>query len=287
MAQTPYKNNLVKGALLLITGEALLVVMAALIKHTAVDLPNQTIVFYRNLFGLLFLLPFVLQFGIANLKTTHLHLHLIRATSGITAMYGFFYVIANIPLAEASLMKLMSPFFLPIIAYFWLDERMNKYNWWAIVIGFIGVIFILRPATDGFTWAAVIGVVAAALASIAKISIRRMALTEPPVRVVFYFALLATSISGFIYMFIGTLPSVNQFYWLVLIGLSGTLGQIFLTHAYQAAQPGQIGPYTYTSVLFASLFGWIFWGEWLLLSTIIGSVLIIIAGLINLRGKDK
>lgn len=280
-----YTNHIVKGAIFLIIGEALLVVMAAIIKHTANDLPNPTIVFFRNLFGLLFLLPFLFHFGVNNLKTNHLHLHLIRAISGITAMYGFFYVIAHIPLAEASLMKLMTPFFLPIIAYLWLKEEINKHNWWAIIIGFIGVIFILRPGADSFTWIAVIGIIAAALASVAKTSIRRMALTEPPVRVVFYFAILATLISGLIYLYIGNTPNLEHILWLALTGLCGTLGQILLTKAYQIAKPGQIGPYTYSSVLFASLFGWLFWGEWLLFTTIIGSILITIAGLINLRGK--
>ncbi len=278
-----YTNRVLKGALLLILGETLLVIMAALIKYSAETLPNPTIVFFRNAFGFLFLLPFLIPLGYSGLKTRVLPLHLIRSGTGIIAMYGFFYVIANAPLAQASLVKLTAPFFLPIIAYLWLSERINQRTWVAILLGFIGVTFIIQPGTDAFSWVLVLGLGAAALASMAKTTIRRMALTEPSLRVVFYFSLFTTLISAAVHCLNWVTPSHEQLAWLALTGLTGTLGQLFITKAYQIAKPGQIGPYTYTAVLFAALFGWLFWDEPLTAAVVIGSVLISFAGIINLK----
>ena len=125
--------------------------MGAIIKHLSLDLPTEIIVFYRNLFGLLLLIPILFNTGFSSLKTQKLHLHLLRAGVGLTAMYGFFYVLGNMPLAEAFLVKLTTPFFMPIIAAIWLGESIRRKNVAAIALGFIGVIFILRPGTDTFT----------------------------------------------------------------------------------------------------------------------------------------
>lgn len=276
-------NKLLQGALLILLGEALLALMGAIIKHLSVDLDTSTIVFYRNLFGLLILIPIIAPQGVQILKTQKLHLHALRAGVGLTAMYGFFYVIANMPLAEAFLVKLTSPFFMPIIAAIWLGESINRKTTWAIVLGFIGVMFILRPGTDTFTPVALIGILSAALASAAKVSIRKMGSTEPSVRIVFYFALISTVLSALPMLNNFQLPSSQHWPWICLMGLVATLGQLALTRAYRIANPGQIGPYVYSSVVYGASLGWIFWQESLLLSTIIGSVLIIMAGLWNLK----
>lgn len=277
-------NQLVRGAILLLLGELSLAIMAAIIKHLSGHLGQETMVFARNLFGLIALLPILARFGAGNLKTNQFHLHLLRTASGLTAMYGYFYVIAHMPLAEAVLVKLSAPFFLPLIAFIWLRERISHLTIWSIFIGFIGVIFVLRPGTETFQPVALIGIGAAALASVAKVCIRRMATSEPGYRIVFYFGLLATLISA-IPAFWNWQPPSNpsHWWWLAAIGLAGTCGQLLMTQAYIIAKPGQVGPYTYSSVVYASIMGWIFWQEVLIWSTVVGCALIIAAGILNMK----
>lgn len=280
-------NKLLQGALLILLGEALLAVMGAIIKHLSLDLPTEVIVFYRNLFGLLLLLPIVFNSGFSSLKTQKFHLHLLRAGVGLTAMYGFFYVLGNMPLAEAFLVKLTTPFFMPIIAAIWLGESIRRKNIAAIALGFVGVIFILRPGTDAFTPIALIGIGAAFLAGSAKVTIRLMGSTESSVTIVFYFGVISSILASIPLLWSWQVPLAHNWPWIVLMGLAGTLGQLALTRAYRIANPGQIGPYVYSSVVYGAALGWFIWGESLLISTIIGSALIILAGILNLSRPKK
>jgi len=283
MHQQP--NHVLQGAIYILLGEALLALMGAIIKHLSQDLPTEVIVFYRNLFGLIMLLPILARGGLHQVKTQRIHMHLLRAALGLTAMYGFFYVIGRMPLAEAFLVKLTTPFFMPIIAALWIGESIRRKNIWAIAIGFIGVIFILRPGTDGFTPVAIVGLVAAALAGSAKVCIRKMGTTENSVTIVFYFALLSSLLSLIPLSWSWTTPQPHHWPLIAAMGFVATLGQLALTKAYRIANPGQIGPYVYSSVVYGAALGWVIWGESLLLSTLIGSAFIIAAGLWNIRSK--
>lgn len=280
------KDQPLKGALLLILGEGLLAVMAAMIKHLSDHLDTEVIVFARNLFGLMFLLPIIAtRGGFGQLRTRFVHLHLIRAFTGVSAMFCFFYAIGHIALAEAVLVKMTVPFFLPVIAWLWLSERIGLHTWLAIIAGFIGVAIIMRAGQghiDPVMWVALAG---AAIMSIAKVSIRRMAVSEPAQRVVFYFALFATLFSSLPLLWATTLPAGTDYLWLLTIGLVATGGQYAMTTAYQIARPGQVGVYNYSSVIWAALLGWMFWGETLVLTTVLGTLLIVAAGIWNLKSR--
>lgn len=280
-----FANPVVQGSILIVLGEGFLALMGAIIKHLGADLPNEVIVFFRNFFGLFMLIPILLHTGLSELKTNRLHLHIARSAVGLSAMYGFFYMLANMPLAEAFLVKLTSPFFMPLIATIWLAETIKPRTGWAIAIGFVGVIFILRPGAENFSPIALVGLVAAFLASFAKVIIRRMGDTEPSVRIVFYFGLISTLLSAIPLLWAWQTPLLHHWPWIALMGFVATLGQLCLTRAYRIANPGQIGPYVYVSVIYGATLGWFIWGETLLLTTIIGSALIIGAGIWNLKGK--
>ncbi len=280
-------NPFLLGALLLICGEAMLTLMAAVIKHLSPDVSTEMMVFLRNLFGLLVLLPIVARHGSSLFISKRPGTMAIRALAGLTAMYGFFYVIAHLPLAEATLVKLTTPFFIPIIGWFWLQERIGRHNATAIVLGFIGVLFILRPGAATFDPHALVGIAAALLASVAMVAIRDMSDDEPPDRIVFHFVVISTLVSAVPLFWAWQMPDVQLWGWLVAVGLFGTAGQLLITRAFQVAPPGRIGPFTYASVVFAALLGWWLWDETLFITTVVGSILIFVAGLINLYGDSR
>ncbi|MFP5440947.1 MAG: DMT family transporter [Gammaproteobacteria bacterium] len=275
-------HPLLLGALLPTLGELSLTLMAATIKHVSPEVGTWTVVFLRNLFGLLVLLPIVARHGGTLFRSNRPGTMAIRALAGLTAMYGFFYVLANLPLAEATLVKLTTPFFMPLIAWFWLKEKIGRRNATAIVVGFIGVLFILRPGAATFDPDALVGIAAAVLASVAMVAIREMNDAEPPDRIVFHFTLVCTLVSAIPLLWGWQAPDVALWPWLVAMGVFGTIGQLLITRAFQVAPPGRIGPFTYTSVVFAALLGALVWDEVLLVTTVIGSVLIFVAGVINL-----
>jgi drug/metabolite transporter (DMT)-like permease len=276
-------SDVAKGAIYLLIGEFFLAVMVALIKQISDAVPQTDIVFFRNLFGLLALVPVIAHHRLDSLKTDRFGMHLFRASMGLGGMYLYFYVIGQMPLAEAILVKLTVPFILPLITWAWLGEKITSRTAFSIVLGFFGVMFVLRPGTETFQPVALLGLLAAFFQGEAKVSIRKMSLTEPGHRIVFYFALIATLISAVPFLLSPSLPSGTDLYFLIAIGITATIGQLSMTHAYKIANPGQIGPYTYSCVIYAAALGWIFFDEVLLMTTILGSALIIAAGLINIK----
>lgn len=281
----PLSNRPALGALLLICGELLLAVMAAMIKHLADQgIASEVMVFCRNLFGLLFLLPLLWRGGLRQVRTRRIGIHLLRAATGVGAMFLFFYTIAHVTLAEAVLVKMTAPFFLPLVALLWLGEKVRTTTWWAIVLGFSGVMLILQPGGN-FNPVLLLALASAALMAVAKVSIRRMADSEPPRRIVFWFGVFSTLISALPMWRVTVWPEGQQWLWLLAIGAIATGAQLAMTHAYQLASPGRIGVYNYSSVIWAVLLGWWFWGETLALTFLFGSLIIVAAGIWNLRSQ--
>lgn len=278
---------LLQGAALILCSELLLASMSAAIKVVAADLPNEMLVFFRNLFGLTFVLPVAARHGFGALKTRHLHLHLARSLAGVSAMYCFFYTIASIPLAEAILFKLTAPFYIPIIAWLWLSEQVPGTVKAAVAVGFGGVALVLQPGFHAIPVAGLVGLGGAVLAALAKVAIRRMSPTEPSARIVFYFGSIATSVSAVPLLWAWQTPSWQDLGWLAAMGASATIAQLLLTRAYALAPAAQIGPFTYVSVIFGSAYGWLFWDEIPGPLVVVGSVLIVAAGILTTRRRGQ
>lgn len=283
-------DSLRKGALLLLLGEALLAFMGAMIKHLSDTLTTEQIVFFRNLAGLAVLLPIIWRSsqGLEQFKTKVPQWHIMRALVGLSAMYCYFWVLGRMPLAEAFLVKLTSPFFMPFIAWWWLKEPTGGRAIYSIIIGFIGVFFILKPSGEqSLQFAALVGLLGAVLAALAKVTIRKMAPTENKNTVVFYFAAIATCVSAPMALLNWQPIPAEAWLWIALTGLVATWGQLALTRAYQLAPTGKIGVYVYSAVIYGAIMGWWFWDETPTISTLIGAALIIAAGLLNLKRKKS
>jgi drug/metabolite transporter (DMT)-like permease len=278
-----YRQNFLLGALFILLAEWFFASMGAAVKMVSAELPSEMAVFMRNLFGLLLMAPLVWRNGLSGLKTQIFHIHLLRSLVGVSAMYCFFYVLANLQLADGMLLKMTAPLFMPLIALLWLGEQLRKEILIALGIGFAGVVLVLNPEGE-FNRVALIGVLGGALASLAKVSLRRLGRSEPSVRVVFYFALLSTLISTFPMFWHWQTPNLVQWGLFALVGLMGTLGQLFLTRGYAIASAATVSPFTYSSVLFGAAYGYLFWEETLSLQFALGALLIALAGMLALRG---
>lgn len=276
-------SSLKTGALYLLLGEALLAVMGGIIKHLSFELSTEQIVFARNMIALLVLFPVLTRMGRHALVTHHFRWHLMRGLVGVSAMYCYFWALGNMPLTEAFLVKLTGPLFMPLIAFWWLRESMGKFSVLALVIGFTGVIVTLNPSIDNtLTLASVIALTGAILAALAKVTIRRMSVTESSGCIVFYFALIGSLISFPAALMNWQPVTVTSWPWLIALGVVATLGQLALTSAYRMAPTGKVGVYVYSAIIYGGLMGWLIWDEIPSLATWAGGTLIVIAGLVNL-----
>lgn len=282
-----FNKTIVIGSLFVVLGEFFFTSMGMIVKTLGENMPSYQIVFYRNVFAVVMIAPFLLKQNVKQIKTKRIGMHLIRSVSGLSAMYCFFYALANIELATAMLTKLTGPIFIPIIAILWIHEKVTFKTYIGILIGFIGVVIFLNPTVE-VQIASLVGILGGALAAGAKVSIRKMSDTEPTLRIVFYFALFGALFSLVPMLSTETYtPATNEWILLIGLGLVGTCGQMCLTKAYHMAPASQVGPFTYSSLLWASLAGWLFWNEWPTITTFIGAALIITAGLIIIYKRPK
>ncbi|RUO32144.1 multidrug DMT transporter permease [Aliidiomarina sedimenti] len=271
------------ASLLVLLAELCFAGVSALVKHLTETLPYQHLVFFRNLFAFLVLLPWLYRKRATAFKTEALGLHLLRAVAGVAAMFLFFMVIASIPLAQATLVLLMAPFFIPLISHFWLSEHISVRLILTITTGFIGVLIFLNPFATSLQPMVIVAVVAALLAAWTKTIIRKLSVTESPSKIVFYFSFFASLLSAFP-LLIQWQPLPTESWLLVAaMGLLAVIGQLAMTRAFSIASPSRVGVFTYSSVIFAAFMGFWFWHEPVTWHMVAGTLIIFIAGYHALR----
>ena len=280
-----YRQNAVIGATLIVASELLFASMGAAVKLAAATLNNEMIVFMRNAVGLGLLVPLLLHNGtLGSLATRVPHLHLLRAAAGVAAMYCFFHALGHLQLADGMLLKMTAPLFIPMIAFLWLRELPGWLLILAVPVGFAGVLLVLDPGGE-FKPAALIGLLGGMLAALAKVTVRRLTRTEPATRIVFYFSVLAMLISTLPLLWSWRTPTTDELGLLILVGATGTAGQFLLTRGYAAATAAQVAPFTYFSVIFAAIYGYLFWREVLSAQFLAGALLIAAAGIMALHRR--
>jgi len=282
-----YKDQPVAGALCVLSASLTFAIMGAVVKVVSLSLTNEMIVFFRNFCSLFFILPWIwYSRPPGGVRTSYFSLHLLRSMAGLGGMYCFFYVIARLQLSESFLLMSTAPLFIPIIAYLWINEPVERKVRGAIVIGFIGIIIILKPGMGVFQPIAFIGLAVGLLGALAMVSIRRMSSSEPTIRIVFYFTVFGTLISAMPLIWLWQSPKAEVWWLLALMGLLAAVGQFLLTKGYSLAPAAKVGPFSYSSVVFAMILGWILWDEGLDYLTWLGAFLIFVAGIITTRKTE-
>lgn len=267
-----------------VQGASCLIAAAATIKAVAaIGLPNDVVVFFRNLFGLLAMAPWLARRGLPSPATAHALLHLLRSLAGLASMYCFFFAIAHLSLADGMVLNYTAPLFVPLLALAWLGEPVTARLWGALCLGFLGVVLILKPGMTLFSPAALIGLASGLLAAIAIVAIRRMAGHETSARMVFYYTVVSTLGSAVPLAWRWQTPTSVQFLLLAVTGGLATGGQLLLTHGFTLAAAARIGPFMYMAVIFAAVIGWLFWHEIPDGLSVTGAVLICVAGILAVR----
>lgn len=273
------------GALWMLVAGFLFACMGIFVKLGAHYFSHIELVFYRCFIGLLMVYLIVRQRG-GSLSTPHWRGHLWRGISGSIALMLFFYCITVLPLATAVTLNYTSPLFLTVLVMLVFKERFHVPLIAAIALGFVGMVLLLHPTLErNQLLPGLLGLISGFFAGIAMLNVRELGRSgEPEWRIVFYFSLIASAVSG-VAMLAGTLHAITLQSLPVLLGLgvSATLAQLALTRAYSTGKTLVVGSLSFSAVVFASLFGILLWDETLPLSGWLGMALIIVSGVASLK----
>ena len=263
--------------------------MGVLVKLSAAYFSSIELVFYRSIIGFL-IICVIVSVRHLPLSTLYWKNHCWRGLSGLGSVLMLFYCISQLPLATAVTLNYTSPLFLTLLTTMILKDHFHWLLAVAVVLGFAGVVLLLRPSLQEDQWSGgLIGLASGFFAAIAYLNIRHLGnLGEPDWRVVFYFTLISTIITS-IWMLFNTFHPITPVNFLLLlgIGITATLAQLALTRAYRTGKILVVGTLAYSTVVFASLWGILIWGELLSLTSWFGIGLIVAGGLLSLRASIK
>jgi len=249
-------------------------------KWLLVDYSLPQFVFLRSLFGLSFFL-FTARFygGLGNLRTNRWKWHLFRTLLATGAMFGFFYGLSRMPLVNALTIAFTAPLFVTGLSVPFLGEHVGWRRWLAVIVGFIGVLIVLRPGQGMFTPAA-IGVIIAALcyAGLA-LTARKLASTESSFSLAAYVVTGPLLVSSTLLPGNFTMPTVGAWLLFVLAGLCSALAWVGIVGGYRRAPPAMLAPFEYTALIGAAIAGYLIWNEVPDVWVITGGLVIIASGL--------
>ncbi|MDB2359590.1 DMT family transporter [Alphaproteobacteria bacterium] len=253
------------------------VLMSVCIKATGDHLPLFQIVFFRNFFALLPLIFFIYFLKLNFRSINNLKLHILRAIIGITAMSLFFISLRYVPLVEMQTISYSSVFFISILSIFFLGEKIGYRRIIAIIVGFIGVIVILKPTSAIFSNYSTLPLIASLFLSMAVIVLKKILLTNNNILSVWVFTILCTLISLFFYNESWIWPNNFDLSLMIASGILGFIAQICLTKSFQLADASLLAPLDFLSVIWSFFLGYIFFAELISINVLIGGSIIIVS----------
>lgn len=262
-------------------------VMASMVKLASRDLSGFEIAFFRAAFGFLVLLPFVLRRGPGALRTRHLGMHMWRGLLGIFAMICAYIGIGKLALASYTALSFSKPLFAVILAVAVLGEEVRWRRWAATIVGFIGVVVMMRPGSDAFTpWALLALGDAFAIALLITI-VKRLPESETPLIMLFYFGLAAVTLSFPLALWFWRWPTPGDWLLLMGIGASGALSQYWWILAFRAGEASAVAPFDYLRLLFAGAIGMAFFAEFPDHWTYLGAAIIVASTIYIARRESQ
>lgn len=268
--------------------------MSALVRQLGDVTPVGQIVFFRSACAIP---PVLLIYAfrgelMSAVRTSRMFGHLGRGAVSVCGMFSNFAALSRLPLADATAIQFGSPLITVALAAIVLKERVRIFRWTAVAVGFVGVIVMLIPNFDpayyaaGFGGAAAIGSIFAVIAAFcnagAVIQTRRLTQSETTSSIVFYFSLSCAVVGALTLPFFWHTPNQTELLALVTTGVLGGIAHIFLTESYRYASASVIAPFDYTSLLWALLLGYWFFGELPSALVYLGAAIVVTAGLVVL-----
>ena len=273
------------GSLWMVVGAVCFTLMGIWVKEAGqvFDLHEYELVFWRVLFATAVLGVQALLMK-RSFATAYPREHFWRSLAGTVGLLMFFYGIVYLPLATAITFSYTSAIFLAVLSVIILKQMPSRLTWFALGLGMIGIVLILRPSIVGHgVLPSLIGLASGVVAGYAYLQVRELSLLgEPSWRIVFYFSLLATIVSGVASTIKGWSSVTPQMLpYLFGIGLTAMLGQLAMTHAYKVGRKFMVATLSYLVVVLSTLYGVFAFNETLPMMAVVGIVLVIVSGVVS------
>jgi drug/metabolite transporter (DMT)-like permease len=269
-----------RGIALMIAGVFLFGVMEAMVKTLAQDYEIIQIVWARFLFHFLIFLALFSRSGLIGIGATRRPgLQITRSFLLLTATTFFFFALLYLPLADATSIGFVSPLLVTALAIPFLGEKVGARRWAAIMVGFVGVLIIIRPGMGVMHWAAVLPLGMALCFSCYQILTRIAARSEDARTTQMWSPALGTLVMSAIVPFFWTTPDITGWTLMILIGFAGGMGHYLLIKGYEIAPASTLSPFVYTQLLWMVIFGYVLFGDFPDAFTIAGGCIVIGSGL--------
>ncbi|MDD2888440.1 MAG: DMT family transporter [Aliarcobacter sp.] len=285
------ENQVNKGIQYMLFASLLFAFMGAAAKELTDSMSSVEVVFFRNIFGVLFILISIYKSPLKQIGGKF-WLLTFRGVAGFVALLFFFYNISQIPLGEAMTFSKTSTIFTAVLAYIFLKEKLGIKGWIGVFIGFIGIIFITEFDGSSLEKSDYLGILSGVGAALAYTSVRELRTYYDSRAIVLSFMTIGTigplllMIIGSVYtnpsldFMLGTfsMPKINDWLYIILLGIFSTYAQIYMTKAYSFAKAGIIGTISYSNIVFSIILGLILGDAFPSISIVFGILLIVLSG---------
>ena len=274
-SQTP----VMRGIVLMCLSTIAFSIMHGLVRFVSEVLPPFQIAFFRNIFGLAFLLPLLMRSRFAILRTKQIGLHALRGVINMAAMLMFFTALAISPIAKVTALGFTAPIFMAILAVLVLGERFRIYRWSAIFLGFVGMLIILRPGLVAIDTGALLVIGSAALWAVAMIIIKIQSRTESSLTIVAYMGIFLGVFSIAPAVWVWQPFGLQTLGFMVLIGLFGSIAQMAISESLKETDSTALMPFDFLKLIWTAMIGVWFFSEIPDVYTWIGATVIFLSGL--------
>ena len=257
------------------------------VKLMSSSYPTGQLVFFRGFIGLIpiiFIIPFNRYKNL--FETSKLKLHLIRAVAGTFAMVNLYLGLKFLPIADAITISFAAPIFATVFSIIFLKEIVRFYRWFAIILGIIGVVVVLKPGTTMFSYYSFFPILFCLGFATISIVIKKLSKTEPDYLITMFFTIALIVTGGLSYFFGWNKVNSEDIIYLFAIGICGSTGNIFLTMSIRKADISLVTPVKYLSLIFAIMAGIFIFEENISYLTLLGAFLIIISTAIIFRRES-
>ncbi len=259
---------------LIITSVFFGTVMLSFLKIAQEDVNVYVAGFFRFFLGLVIILPYIIKKKDAVLKTTHLKQHFLRAILGLPAMLLYFSALVLLPIEKLTAISFVVPLIVTILAVFFLGEKIYIYRTLALILGFSGMLVIIRPGFIDISIGVYMVLFSALLWSINIIITKKISKDDSAITILAYQSIFMSILSFFIVLFFWETPSLKSFIYLVLSAICGTVLHLTLNHAFKLVDVSMTQPYSFLNLVFASIIGYFVFDEIPDLYTWIGALII-------------
>ncbi len=269
------------GASLAFVAMSFFSVQDALVKWLATDYILFQLLFVRSLVAVpLLLLILRIRYGQRALYTSRPQDHVIRATINFAAFLSYYFAISRMPLADVTAIALSAPLFMTALSGPLLGEPADLPRKLVLLVGFVGVLIIVRPTAENIDWVGVVAaLIGALLFALLGIQTRRMSTTETSELMVFYSSSAFFVVTGMIMLSAWEVAPISDFALMLVLGLVSVTAQFSIVHSFRYAQVYVIAPFEYVTILWAILFGWVFFSDLPTLTMLAGAALVVGCGL--------